>query len=68
MYSDLYDLESIKYNEYEELSKFYEDVEKKMYSLEFSKINSSFIDEKVLSGDIYLFQIYNKDFSETKKI
>ncbi len=68
LYSNLYDLESIRNKDYEELATFYDDIEKKMYNLEFSKIDSIFIDEKVNSGDLYLFQIYSKDFSETKKV
>ena len=67
LYSDLYDLESIRDKDYQDLATFYNDIETKMYSLDFSKIDSNFIDEKVNSWDLYLFQIYNKDFSEFKK-
>ncbi|EKE28449.1 MAG: hypothetical protein ACD_3C00058G0015 [uncultured bacterium (gcode 4)] len=67
LYSDLYDLEFIKYKNYDDLSIFYSDVEKKMYNLNFTKIDKSLIDGKVKSWELYLFQIYNKDFSESKK-
>lgn len=53
--------------DYEQLDEFYKDVEIASYSLIFSKIDSNFISEKVNSWDLYLFQIYNKDFSDTKK-
>ncbi len=66
-YENEFDLEKIKNTEYTDLANFYDDIEKKTYKLQFSKIDSDFIDEKVKSGDLYLFQIYNKDFSENKK-
>ncbi|MDD5770392.1 MAG: type V CRISPR-associated protein Cas12a/Cpf1, partial [Candidatus Gracilibacteria bacterium] len=66
-YENEFDLEKVKNTDYTDLAKFYEDIEKKTYKLKFSKIDSNFINEKVKSGDLYLFQIYNKDFSETKK-
>lgn len=66
-YENEFDLEKIKNTEYTDLANFYDDIEKKTYKLKFSKIDSNFIDEKVSSWDLYLFQIYNKDFSEFKK-
>ena len=67
LYSDMYDLSDIKSREYDSLATFYQDIEEKMYSLNFSKIDSNFIDEKVQSWELYLFQIYNKDFAPGKK-
>lgn len=66
-YENEFDLEKIKNTDYTDLPTFYDDIEKKTYKLQFSKINSDFIEEKVKSSDLYLFQIYNKDFSEFKK-
>jgi len=66
-YENEFDLEEIKNTDYTDLAKFYDDIEKKTYKLHFSRIDSDFIDEKVNSGDLYLFQIYNKDFSVSKK-
>jgi CRISPR-associated protein Cpf1 len=66
-YENEFDLEKIKNTDYTDLSSFYDDIEKKTYKLHFSKIDLNFIEEKVNSWDLYLFQIYNKDFSETKK-
>ena len=53
--------------EYADISQFYHEVEKQGYSLKFRKISKSYIDEMVESGKLYLFQIYNKDFSPYSK-
>ncbi len=67
LYWDIYDLESIRDKNYDELAVFYDDIEEKMYKIDFSKISENFIDNSINSGDFYFFQIYNKDFSEYKK-
>lgn len=66
-YSKLYDLSKVEKTNYEDLAKFYDDVEKSMYNLNFVKISSDYLENLEKSWEIYLFQIYNKDFSETKK-
>lgn len=48
---------------YQDLSDFYREVEPQGYKLTFVDIDSSYIDELVEQGKLYLFQIYNKDFS-----
>lgn len=53
--------------EYEDISKFYHDVEKQGFKLNFNNINSSLIDKYVEDGYMYQFQIYNKDFKEYAK-
>ena len=53
--------------EYKDISDFYQEVSSQGYKLSFDKIKSSYIDEKVKKGDLYLFKIYNKDFSEYSK-
>jgi hypothetical protein len=52
---------------YNSIDEFYRDVEDRGYKLSFDKIKESYINEKVNSGELYLFQIYSKDFSVTKK-
>lgn len=52
---------------YEDLSGFYREVEQQGYKITFTKISVSFIDKLVEKGKMYLFQIYNKDFSEYSK-
>lgn len=53
--------------EYKDISQFYHEVEKQGYSVKFKKISSEYINELVDSGKLYLFQIYNKDFSPYSK-
>lgn len=52
---------------YEDISGFYREVEAQGYQLTFHKISASYIDELVSEGKLYLFQIYNKDFSPYSK-
>lgn len=66
-YSDLYDLKKLENTDYDELVNFYDDVEKSMYSLHFTKIETEFLENLEKNWEIYLFQIYNKDFSDYKK-
>lgn len=53
--------------EYNDISQFYHDMERQAYSVKFTKISSTYIDELVATGKLYLFKIYNKDFSEFSK-
>ncbi|MBE9579391.1 type V CRISPR-associated protein Cas12a/Cpf1 [Moraxella sp. K1664] len=48
---------------YQDLSDFYREVEPQGYQVKFVDINAEYIDELVEQGQLYLFQIYNKDFS-----
>ncbi|WII95870.1 type V CRISPR-associated protein Cas12a/Cpf1 [Moraxella haemolytica] len=48
---------------YQDLSDFYKEVEPQGYKVFFTDIDSSYIDNLVEQGKLYLFQIYNKDFS-----
>lgn len=52
---------------YSDLSGFYREVEQQGYKMSFRKISSAYIDSLVEEGKIYLFQIYNKDFSQYSK-
>lgn len=52
---------------YSDISEFYKEVEAQGYKVTFKNISSSYIDELVEQNKLYLFQIYNKDFSENKK-
>ena len=49
---------------YEDMSGFYKEVEQQGYKITFKNISSKKIDSFVESGKLFLFQIYNKDFSE----
>lgn len=52
---------------YEDISKFYDEVQTQGYKITFADIQASYIDELVENGSLYLFQIYNKDFSPCSK-
>lgn len=52
---------------YEDLSGFYREVEQQGYKITFRNISENYINKLVDEGKIYLFQIYNKDFSKYSK-
>lgn len=52
---------------YDDVSAFYREVEQQGYKLSFESISVAYIDSLVKDGKLYLFQIYNKDFSEYSK-
>ena len=52
---------------YNDISEFYREISDQGYSVRFNKISKSYVDELVDNGYIYLFQIYNKDFSKYSK-
>jgi len=52
---------------YEDLSGFYREVEHQGYKVTYKSIDTSYIDQLVDEGKLYLFQIYNKDFSPFSK-
>lgn len=48
---------------YEDISGFYREVEEGGYSIEFRDIDREVIDKLVKNGQLYLFEIWHKDFS-----
>lgn len=64
---DVFGFEFSPTNTYEDLSGFYKEVESQGYKLWFSEIPKRYIDEMVEQGKLFLFQIYNKDFSSFSK-
>lgn len=54
-------------SEYEKLSQFFAEVPSQGYRCSFRKVSDSFINQLVYEGKLYLFQIWNKDFSEFSK-
>ncbi len=52
---------------YADISQFYHEVEKQGYSIKLKNIPTKYIDDLVETGKLYLFQIYNKDFSPHSK-
>lgn len=68
--AELFTMEFKKPEEYGEKNPFYnfcEDISKYIYSISFNKIDVSYINSLVDKGSLYLFQIYNKDFSKGTK-
>ncbi|MDR1974531.1 MAG: type V CRISPR-associated protein Cas12a/Cpf1 [Bacteroidales bacterium] len=54
-------------NEYKDIEEFYRDTEISCYQVKFEKINWNTFLKFVADEKLYLFQIYNKDFSQNKK-
>lgn len=52
---------------YESVAELYKQLDLVLYNISFSKVAASKIDSLVDEGRLYLFQIYNKDFSEYSK-
>lgn len=48
---------------YEDMSGFYKEVELQGYKITFSKVSDNCINSLIDSGKLFLFQIYNKDYS-----
>lgn len=52
---------------YEDLSGFYREVEQMGYKISYKQIPVGYIEQMVEEGKLFLFQIYNKDFSPFSK-
>jgi len=66
-YKEEYDLSWKQPNEYSGIGEFNNDISRQNYYLKFRRIDKSYIDTKVNNGELYLFLIYNKDFSRGRK-
>lgn len=62
-YQDFYNFKFKESDEYSSLTEFYTDVKQQAYKIVFQNISASYIDKLVEDGKLYLFEIYNKDFS-----
>ena len=49
---------------YEDIGAFFNEVSKQAYKIRFSYIEESQINEWIEKGQLYLFQLYNKDYAE----
>lgn len=49
---------------YEDIGAFFNEVSKQAYKIRFSYIEESQINEWINNGQLYLFQLYNKDYAE----
>lgn len=55
------------YSEYSSWKEFCDDIQSDTYRITFKNISEKYIRNLVKDGKLYLFQIYNKDFSEYSK-
>lgn len=55
------------YSEYRSWKEFCDDIQRDAYRITFKNISEKYIRNLVKDGKLYLFQIYNKDFSEYSK-
>lgn len=63
----LFDFNFSDTREYENINDFYKEVSDKSYKIWFEKIKEDYIESCNNEGKLYLFQIYNKDFSKYSK-
>lgn len=52
---------------YKNIGDFYTEVKNQGYKVSFCNVSAKYVDSLVSEGKLYLFQIYNKDFSENSK-
>ena len=62
-----YDLSSVHVEEYADISSFYSYIDTLLYRITFKPVSVSFVQQWVDEGKMYLFQLYNKDFSAHSK-
>lgn len=62
-YGNYFDLDHLRNKRYLAINDFYQDVEKRMYSINFIPISHKKLQELNNENKIYLFEIYSKDFS-----
>lgn len=53
--------------DYNDIAEFYNDVAKQGYKINFVNISKKYVNNLVENGELYLFEIYNKDFSRYSK-
>lgn len=54
-------------DEYRDIGEFFKDVKEQGYSISFKNVSKKYIEEMVETGQLYLYEIYNKDFSPYSK-
>ncbi len=62
-----FDFQFSETHTYQSIDEFYREVETQGYHISFTEIDETYIHNLVNEGKLYLFQIYNKDFSRNKK-
>lgn len=62
-----FDFQFSETKSYQDLSGFYREVEHQGYKINFKNMDAKYVDDLVNEGKLFLFQIYNKDFSPYSK-
>ena len=62
-----FDFNFAETSKYHDISEFYQEVEQQGYKISFTNVSVKHIDQLVSDGKMYLFQLYNKDFSVHSK-
>lgn len=63
----IFDFEFSDTSEYKDINDFYSEVDAQGYKASFRKVDTAYVRELVREGRLYLFKIYNKDFSPYSK-
>ncbi|MCR4769648.1 MAG: type V CRISPR-associated protein Cas12a/Cpf1 [Bacteroidaceae bacterium] len=66
-WNKFFKIEFVDRKNYTNIIEFFSEVDSLFYSLSFSNVSVDYINQLVDEGKIYLFQIYNKDFSQYSK-
>ncbi|MFI4910395.1 MAG: type V CRISPR-associated protein Cas12a/Cpf1 [Sedimentisphaeraceae bacterium JB056] len=66
-WSKYFNFDFLPTKDYSDVSSFYKQVANDGYHMSFDKIKASYIESKIASGELYLFEIYSKDFSPYSK-
>ncbi len=64
---DVFNFDFSKTDNYNDISEFYKELDHQAYKIDFVDISADYIDSLVEEGKLYLFKIYNKDFSPHSK-
>ncbi|MBQ3379108.1 MAG: type V CRISPR-associated protein Cas12a/Cpf1 [Clostridia bacterium] len=64
---DVFDFSFSDTDTYADISAFYREVSEQGYKITYKNIDAKYIDSLVKEGELYLFEIYNKDFSPYSK-
>ena len=62
-----FDFKFKKPKEYDDISGFYRDISNQGYKVKFDRLPADYVNSLVEAGKLYLFMIYNKDFSTKSK-
>ena len=59
-----YDFSFSPTESYEDISSFYSEIAKQAYKISFTNVSEQQVNDWVENGQLYLFQLYNKDYAE----